>query len=177
MRRREAAERMLNMNDKILCVCYSRTGSTLQAMSEIAEALDCELVELKDKVNRSGALGYIRCGLDAMRKRTRPTTKLVTERELSDYELVILGTPIWAGRCSSVIRGFLKRHGGEMQNVGYVITHKSEVLYKEVYRQMDLYVDKAHVADVSLRPGDTGYHFWRDQFIKKCSDFISGSNA
>lgn len=165
------------MNDKILCVCYSRTGSTLQAMSEIAEALDCELVEIKDKANRSGVIGYLRCGLDAMRKRTRATSKVITERELSEYDLVILGTPIWAGRCSSVIRGFLKRHGSELQNVGYVVTHKSAELYKDVYRQMDKYVNEEHVIDVSLRPGDAGYHFWRDQFVKNCNDFLTGSNA
>lgn len=161
------------MNDKILCICYSRTGYTRQAMTEIAEALDCELVEVYDKVKRDGAIGWLRCGLDAMRKRTRPTVRLKTKRALSDYELVILGTPIWAGRCSSVIRGFLKRHGYEMRHVGYVITHKSEDLYKDVYRQMDLYLQGTHVADVSLRPGSAGYHFWRDQFIKTCSDFVA----
>jgi len=165
------------MDNRVLCVCYSRTGSTLQAMSEIAEALDCELVTIKDKVNRSGAIGYMRCGLDAMSKRTHATSKINTERELDKYDLVIIGTPIWAGRCSSVARGFLKRHGFELKNVGYVITHKSAELYKDVYRQMDKYVNEEHVVDVSLRPGDAGYHFWRDQFIKNCTDFISGSNA
>ena len=58
------------MNDKILCICYSRTGNTRQAMTEIAGALDCELVEVYDKVRRDGAIGWLRCGLDAMRKRT-----------------------------------------------------------------------------------------------------------
>lgn len=164
------------MNKRILCVCYSRTGATRQTMQEIAEALDCELAEVRDTINRDGALGYLRCGLDAMRKRTRPVTKIKTGRELSDYDLIVIGTPIWAGRCSSVIRGFLKRRGYEMNNVAYVVTHKSAELYRDVYRQMDLYLQKPHVAGVSLRPGDTGYYFWRDQFIRQCSDFIIGSN-
>jgi len=165
------------MNRKVLCICYSRTGNTLQAMSEIAEALDCELLQVKDKVNRSGAFGYLRCGLDAMRKRTHVTSRVTPEHGLDTYQLVIVGTPIWAGRCSSVMRGYLKRHGFEMRNVGYVITHKSAELYRDVYSQMDQYVTNPHVVDVSLRPGDTGYHFWRDQFIKECSDFIAGSNT
>ena len=160
------------MNIRILCVYYSRTGNTKQAMTEIAEALDCELVEVHDKRNRSGAIGWLHCGLDAMRKKTRPLVRVETRRALSDYDLVIVGTPIWAGRCSSVIRGFLKRRGMELSDVAYVITHKSEALYKDVYRQMDKYVQKPHVADVSLRPGDTGYHFWRDSFIKTCGDFV-----
>ena len=161
------------MNNRIVCIYYSRTGNTKQAMTEIAEALDCELVEVRDKVNRSGAIGWLRCGLDAMRKKTRPMIRIDTRRPLSDYELVILGTPIWAGRCSSVIRGLLKRRGFEMANVAYAITHKSEKLYKDVYRQMDQYLQTPHVADVSLRMGDAGYHFWRDQFIKSCGDFVA----
>ena len=161
------------MNSRIVCIYYSRTGNTKQAMTEIAEALDCELLEVHDKRNRSGAIGWLRCGLDAMRKKTRPMVRVETQRPLCDYELVVLGTPIWAGRCSSVIRGLLKRRGFEMTNVAYVITHKSEKPYKEVYRQMDKYVQTPHVADVSLRPGDTGYHFWRDQFIKTCGDFVA----
>ena len=38
----------------ILCMYYSRTGATRQAMTEIAQALDAELVELTDGVDRSG---------------------------------------------------------------------------------------------------------------------------
>ena len=55
----------------ILCMYYSRTGATRQAMTEIAQALDAELVELTDGVDRSGARGYLRSGMDAMRRATR----------------------------------------------------------------------------------------------------------
>ena len=140
-------------------------------MREIACALDCELVEVHDRVRRSGALGWLRCGMDAMRKKTRAISRIETKRPLWEYRLVILGTPIWAGRCSSVIRGLLKRRGYEMADVAYVITHGSEEQYREVFDQMDLYLQKPHVADVSLRPGSTGYVFWRDQFLKACADF------
>ena len=37
---------------EILCVYYSRTGNTKKAMEEIAQALDAELLELKDEVKR-----------------------------------------------------------------------------------------------------------------------------
>ncbi|MBQ9647283.1 MAG: hypothetical protein IJV43_02845 [Oscillospiraceae bacterium] len=159
------------MNNDILCVYYSRTGKTEQTMKEIAEALDCELAEVHDRVKRGGAAGWLRCGLDAMRKKTRAISHIKTQRQLWEYKLVILGTPVWAGRCSSVIRGFLKRRGYEMENVAYVITHGSEEPYREVFDQMDLYLQKPHVADVSLRTGSTGYVFWRDQFLKACADF------
>ena len=150
------------MNDNILCLYYSRTGNTKKAMEEVAEALDCECLEIRDKVDRSGTMGYLRCCFDAMHKRTSAVSRPKCQKPLSDYKLVILGTPVWAGRCSSVIRGFLKRRGYEIQNAAYL---------------MDLYLQMPHVAEVSLCPDSAGYHFWRDQFVKACSDFIAEDKA
>ena len=158
------------MNKDILCICYSRTGCTKRVMEEIAAALDCELAILTDRVKRDGAIGWLRCGLDAMRKKTRAINPLQTQRPLSDYSLVVLGTPVWAGRCSAVMRAFLKRRGYELGSVAYVLTHGSEEPYRTVFDQMDLYLLKPHVAEVSLRPGSTGYYFWRDQFLHTLAD-------
>ena len=168
--------RRLTMNKDILCLYYSRTGHTKFAMEEIAAALDCECVEMRDRVNRDGAIGWLRCGLDAMRRRTRAMEPFDTRRALQDYRLVILGTPIWAGRCSSIARGFLKRRGLEVQNIAYVVVHGSEELYKDVCDQMDQYVDHPHVADVSLRIGSAGYHFWRDEFIRNVTNYMTAEN-
>ena len=63
------------------------------------------------------------------------------------------------------MRAFLKRRGYELGSVAYVLTHGSEEPYRTVFDQMDLYLLKPHVAEVSLRPGSTGYYFWRDQFL------------
>ena len=143
------------MNDNILCLYYSRTGNTKKAMEEVAEALDCECLEIRDKVDRSGTMGYLRCCFDAMHKRTSAVSRPKCQKPLSD----------------------LKRRGYEIQNAAYLITHKSEQDYKDVFRQMDLYLQTPHVAEVSLCPDSAGYHFWRDQFVKACSDFIAEDKA
>ena len=56
--------------NNILCVYYSRTGNTKRAMEEIAHALNAELVELRDGVDRGGWRGWLRCGRDAVRRST-----------------------------------------------------------------------------------------------------------
>ena len=150
----------------ILCMYYSRTGATRQAMTEIAQALDAELVELTDGVDRSGARGYLRSGMDAMRRATLPLAPYETERPLSDYRLVILGTPVWAGRCASPVRALLKRRGLELHRVAYVVTRSTTQRSEEVYEQMDLYTAAPHVAAVSLWPGSEGYEFWRSDFVQ-----------
>ena len=157
---------------EILCMYYSRTGNTKKAMEEIAQALGAETVELRDDVVRSGWKGWRRCGRDAMRKTTRPVSSFQTQRPLAEYRLVILGTPVWAGRCSSVMRGFLKEQGSALTRVAYVITRGSESKHEEVYQQMDLYVPDGHVAAVSLRANSVGYSFWQEEFLRQVRELL-----
>ena len=156
----------------VLCMYYSRTGHTKKAVEEIAAALDAEVVELRDGADRSGWKGWLRCGRDAVRRTTRPLEPFETARPLGDYRLVILGTPVWAGRESSVMRAFLKAHGAELRNAAYVITRSSPSRHREVYRQMDLYVPAGHRAAVSLRSGDVGWEFWQGEFLRQVRAFL-----
>lgn len=112
-----------------------------------------------------------------MRKDTRPVAPLETARPLGDYRLVILGTPVWAGRSSAVMRSFLKDRGGEIRNAAYVLTRSSGSQYQEVYRQMDLCVPAGHLAAVSLRSGDVGWAFWQEEFLRQVRAFPGGAVA
>jgi flavodoxin len=156
----------------VLCIYYSRTGQTKNAMTEIAQALDAELVAVTDGVDRSGFKGYMRSGMDAMRKGTMNLQPFETEKKLEDYRLVIIGTPIWAGRCCSVIRGLLKRRGLELSRVAYVVTRDHDGRYEDIYRQMDGFTAQPHLFGVSLRMESVGYHFWRDRFVQDIKNYL-----
>lgn len=156
----------------VLCIYYSRTGKTKQAMEEVAQALNAELVEITDGQDRSGFKGFMLSGMEAMRISTRPLLPFTTEKPLEEYRLVVIGTPVWAGRCSSVVRGLLKRRGLEMRRVAYLLTRDSDKRYEEVYDQMDQYVSRPRIAAGSVRVGDVGYAFWRDKFIQEVKAFL-----
>ena len=157
----------------ILCIYYSRTGNTRKAMEEIAKALDAELVEITDGLDRSGTSGWLRSGMDAMRRTTEPLKPFETERPLQDYQLVILGSPVWAGRCSSVARAFLKKYGKKLTNAAYVVTRGSEKRDESIYDQMDHYTTCGHKAAVSLRSGSVGYAFWQEDFLRQVREFLN----
>ena len=156
----------------VLCIYYSRSGKTKEAMTEIAEVLDAELAEINDGVDRSGQRGYIRAGMEAMRRSTHPLRPIHTERPFNDYRLVIVGTPVWAGRCSAPVRGFLKRRGLELSRVAYVLTRGCDKKYEEIYDQMDRYTAEKHVVGGSLRVGSIGYAFWKDKFIQEVQRYL-----
>ncbi len=151
----------------ILCVYYSRTGRTEALMQEIAQQLgDCELVKLTDGINRAGLFGWLRSGMDAMARHIPAVEKPETKLPLSQYDLVIIGTPVWAGRCSSPVRSFLLQFGEELKETAYVITRGCDVRYEEVFSQMDLYVRRPHTKALTIRPGTVGVDFWKEEFLK-----------
>ena len=157
----------------VLCIYYSRTGNTKRVMETIAKEMDAELLALTDGVERSGLRGWLRSGMDAMRKDCPDVLPFETERKLENYRLVIIGTPVWAGRCSSVIRSFLKNHGGEMKRVAYVLTRGSEHKSEDIYRQMDQYTGKPHQAATSLRVGHVGHTFWQEEFLRQIRELLA----
>ena len=157
----------------VLCVYYSRSGNTKKVMKAIAAELDAELVEITDGVERGGLRGWFRCGLDAVKRDCPAALPAETERKLENYRLVIIGTPVWAGRCSSVVRSFLKQHGKELDRVAYVLTRGSEHKCEDIYRQMDQYTGKPHQAATSLRVGHVGHTFWQEEFLRQIRELLA----
>lgn len=151
----------------ILCIYYSRSGNTKRAMEELGAQLDAEVVEITDTVVRTGWKGYLRCGMDAIRRSVEPIEPVQTQKPLGNYRLVILGTPVWAGRCSSVMRSFLKEHGYLLGDVSYVLLRGGNNKYEEIYQQMDSYLSRPHQTAVSLRADSVGYQFWQEEFLRQ----------
>ena len=71
------------MSKKILCIYYSRTGHTAKLMDDIARELGCELVKLSDGVDRSGLMGWLRSGRQAMSRALPRVEKPETALPLS----------------------------------------------------------------------------------------------
>ena len=97
-----------------LCIYYSRTGNTRAVMEKIAELLDAELLEITDGKARKGVVGFVAAGLDAMKKTPEALMPFQTKHPLGQYDEIVLATPVWAGRCSSITRSFLIEHGKEL---------------------------------------------------------------
>jgi len=105
---------------KTLVVYYSRTGTTKKIAEMIRESLSADIEEIKDTVERKGIVGYFRSGRDAMKKRL---TKLeVFEKDLNEYDLVVVGTPIWGWNMSVPIRTFVTEQKDRMKKVAFFCT-------------------------------------------------------
>ena len=90
---------------KVLVVYYSRTGNTRKIGEEVAAALGADVEELKDDVNRGGPVGFVRSGREAKSRTLVNIDPLL--HEPSTYDLVVIGTPVWARTMCSPVRTFL----------------------------------------------------------------------
>ena len=150
----------------ILCVYYSRTGRTRKLIYSIAQELGCEVVRLEDGVNRRGLSGWLISGLQAVARKVPPVRQPETKLKLKEYDLVILATPVWAGRCSAPMRSFLMQFGDDLRRTAYIITRSCDLRYDEVFEQMDQYTRKPRLHALTVRPDSIGSDFWQDEFLK-----------
>ncbi len=114
---------------KALVVYYSYSGNTKLVADAVAKALGADLEELKPAkpLNASGA-GYVMWGLRQLVSQSKPPL-LPLEHDLSAYDLVIIGTPVWSYTITPPVRTFLESvdlsgkqaalfccHGGDPKN-------------------------------------------------------------
>lgn len=98
---------------KILIVYYSRTGVTKKLAIHLASFLNADLEEIKDQNSRLGLLGYLNSGKEAALKKIIPIEKLIFDPK--DYDLVLVGTPVWAFTISSPVRSFLEKYKNDFK--------------------------------------------------------------
>jgi flavodoxin len=131
---------------KALVVFYSRTGTTKQVAEELAQSLNCDSEELIDTKKRSGALGFMAAGKDAKIKKL--TTLADIKCDPSLYDLVILGTPIWAGTLSSATRTYIVNNKSKFKQVAFFCTNGSGG--QQLFAEMEALCERRPVSALVL---------------------------
>ncbi|GAB6054932.1 flavodoxin [Methanobacterium alkalithermotolerans] len=81
---------------KTVVLYYSRSRKTASVAETIAQELSADIVEIKDLKDRSSFFSYLNASIDALRENK---TKISPENiDLSDYGLIYIGSPTWAGK-------------------------------------------------------------------------------
>jgi flavodoxin len=111
---------MEKSKSKILIVYYSRTGTTKKVAGELKSLLKCDSEEILDTKDRSGFMGYMRSGRDAIRRNLTEIKKI--KKDPSLYDLVIVGTPNWASNISAPIRTYIAENCKKIRKVAFMVT-------------------------------------------------------
>jgi len=108
---------------KVLIVFYSRTGNTKKVAEEIANIVKTDSEEILDTKNRKGVFGFLISGRDAFLKRYTDIKKI--KKDPLMYDLVIIGTPIWAVNISPPIRTYIHKYKNAFKNIAFFCTSGS----------------------------------------------------
>ncbi|TYB30492.1 MAG: flavodoxin [Candidatus Mcinerneyibacterium aminivorans] len=103
---------------KALVVYYSRTGITQNLAENIAKNLNADMDEIKDKKSRSGLFGWFGAGKDAVLKKE---TEIEYDADPENYDVVIIGSPVWAGNITPAVRTYLNKF--TFQKVAFFATY------------------------------------------------------
>lgn len=122
---------------KILVVYYSLEGNTQFIAESIAECLHADMLRLKPKKEvKNNALKYLIGGKQASSKK-KPELHSY-DIVPSEYDLIIIGSPVWAFTMTPAVRSFIEQEKLQNKNIaifhcnrggpGKVLTHMEELL-------------------------------------------------
>ena len=105
---------------KTLVVYYSHSGNTKQVAEEIAKNSGADIEAIAPAQAIKGVFGYIAAAAAAWRK--RPSDIQPVKYDPSAYDLIIIGTPVWAWSLAPAVRRYLELYGGRLRRVAFFCT-------------------------------------------------------
>ena len=105
---------------KSLVVYFTRTGKTRFVAETVASQLSADIEEVVDKKKYSGPIGWLNAGRSSTREKT---TEIDPPKYTpASYDLIVLGTPVWAWRPTPAIRTYIKQNDLASKKVALFLT-------------------------------------------------------
>jgi flavodoxin len=134
---------------KILVAYYSRTGNTEKVAQALAAELGAEAAteKITEARSRDGFFGFLGAGMDATFQRSTPIEPPRTD--LAAYDLVVVGTPIWAFTLTPPVRTFLESSAGKLKAAAFFCTEGNSG-HVRAFRAMEKLSGRKPVAVLAL---------------------------
>src|SRR4030042_7150848 len=108
---------------KTLVIYYSLSGNTKFAAETIAAELGADIGEIVDLKKRQGKLAFLSNGRDA--GQGKETEIAPIQKSATDYDTIIVGTPIWNKNPTPAIRTYLNSNNLAGKKVGLFFSDSS----------------------------------------------------
>jgi hypothetical protein len=145
---------------RALVVFYSLTGTTRRVAQALAEELGAELEELRCPQYRPGFFGFWLAGYASWRSKIPEIGP--PEHKLPDYDLVVVGGPVWGGNACTPVRAYLMRGAARLPAVAFLVTVGS-VGFERALATMEALAGRNRAAALVLRTED--FKRGRDQAV------------
>ena len=136
---------------KRLVVYYSRTGTTKRIGEEIATALGADVDEIVDQKSRNGPIGWLKSGRDAI---WQTLTDITVQKSPKDYDMIIIGTPIWSGKMTPAVRTYLTNNHFGNKKVAFYTTQGSDDSPKTVTEMESMVAPSKVIGTLRIKQED-----------------------
>lgn len=108
---------------KILIAYFTRTKTTEILAESIGRRSDAVLEQIKDKKEWKGAFGYLRALRSTLKKELTEIEDL--QNRIEDFDLVIIGSPVWVGTMPPAVRTFIQDNKNRFKKLAVFTTQGS----------------------------------------------------
>ena len=154
---------------KILIVYYSRTNTTKTIALELQQKLNADIEMISAPELKLGFWGYMKAGHQAAAKKK---VRIESSKfDPSEYDLVIIGTPVWVGTLTSPVRTYLQENADSFKKVAFFCTCGSN--QNKTFGEMEKECGKKPIATLELKAIEVNYRLGNfEKAAGKCQALI-----
>lgn len=157
----------------LLVIYYSRSGNTARVGHELAQRLGADELAIED-LRGDGRVSVWRATLDRLLGTLPPIADPAVP--LENYDLVVLGTPVWGGRPASPVRRFLHDHGARLPATAFFCTMGGKGA-ESTFGEMQARLGKPPRATCAIDAGMMAYGGYLDRLDAFASRLADGARA
>ena len=158
---------------KYAVVYYSRSGRTRQVAQRIAEQLDGDLIEIVGKKRYRGPFGFLLAGAHASRKKLPEI--LPIQADLSTYNTIMIGSPIWGSTVAAPVRTFLHQYAEHIKEASFFLTLGGSGAEK-AFTEIENLVQCKPIRTLALVSRELKNIDSAGEVMKKIEEFAAGRN-
>ena len=102
----------------ILINYYSRSGNNKLVAEELASRLGADIEGINSKTKYSNLFGIFKMVIHGRRK--KPSRLELMKKNPAGYDLVVLCSPVWAGKLSAPARSYLQKYAKTIKKLAFL---------------------------------------------------------
>jgi flavodoxin len=130
------------LEKKGLIVYYSLDGNTEYVVNKLLEKSNFDIIKLSPKkdITGKGLSKYFWGGSQVFMKKTPELNDY--NKEINNYDTIIIGTPVWAGNFTPAIRSFLIKEKENLKNKKIFIFACFDGSSGKTFENFEEFIDK-----------------------------------
>ena len=162
---------------KTLVIYYSLSGNTQKVAEAIATAFKADINRLEDRQSRTGLLGMLLTIYQVLF--SRPGKIRFAGTDPFEYDLVILGAPVWIMNLAPPMRSYILKEKDRFNEVAFFCTEGSSGA-SNAFKAMESLSAKKSVATLEITEGDIKsgqYHEKTHTFANSCQQVMTNNKG